>query len=62
MLNKERNFEIRLEFVRFWESYVRSNSDKVWSRQHAEFVNSLLKTANQNGKLYNRVKKIVAGS
>jgi len=61
MLNRKKNFQGRLEFVRFWASYVRSTPNSVWSKQQSELINSLLKTANQDVKLYNRVKKIVAG-
>lgn len=60
MLNKEKNFQSRLAFVRFWADYVRSKPNKVWSKQQAEFINSLLKAANQDVELYNRVKKIVS--
>jgi len=56
MLNKEKAFQSRLEFVRFWARYVRKKPNKVWSRQQAELINSLLKTANQNVKLYKKVK------
>lgn len=59
MLNKERNFESRLEFVRFWANYVKSNPNSVWSAQQSDFINSVLKTANQDVELYNKVKRIV---
>ena len=59
MLNKEKNFESRLEFIRFWADYMKKNPNKVWSKQQADFINSLLKTANQDVRLYNRVKRIV---
>lgn len=59
MLNKEKNFHSRLEFVRFWANYVREKPNKVWSKQQADFINSLLKTANQDVRLYKKVKKAV---
>ena len=62
MLNKERNFQSRLAFVRFWANYVRNKPNKIWSREQSELINSLLKTANQDAELYNRVKKIVSGA
>lgn len=59
MLNKERNFQSRLAFVRFWADYVRKTPNSVWSRQQADFINSVLRSANQDAELYNRVKRIV---
>lgn len=59
MLNNEKNFRNRLEFVRFWADYVRKQPNVVWSRQQADFINSQLRTANQDVELYRRVKEIV---
>jgi len=58
MSSKEKNFQSRLAFVRFWADYVRKNPNEVWSKQQVGLINSLLKTANQDVELYNRVKKI----
>lgn len=59
MLNREKNFQSRLAFVRYWADYVKKSPNKVWSKQQAEFINAILKTANQDVELYNRVKKAV---
>jgi len=37
------NKEERLNFVKFWANYVKTHSDKEWSKQQKEFVNSLIK-------------------
>ena len=60
MLDKEKNFKSRLEFVRFWADYVRKTPNSVWSRQQADFINALLQGANQDVGLYLRVKKKAA--
>lgn len=61
MLNKKKNFQQRLEFVRFWANYVRKTPNRVWSKQQADFIDSLLMTANQDVSLYNKVKARVKG-
>jgi len=58
MLNKERNFRSRLEFVRFWADYVKSQPNEIWSKQQADFINSQLRTANQDVELFKRVKRV----
>ncbi len=59
MLDKEKNFRSRLEFVRLWADYVRKSPNKVWSKQQADFINSVLGTANQDVELYMKVKNAV---
>ena len=34
------NKEERLNFVKFWAEYVRTHSDKEWSRQQNVIINS----------------------
>lgn len=52
----------RTGFVRFWVDYIKRTPNKVWSKQQAEFVNSILKSANQNKELYLKVKETVKKS
>ena len=61
MLSKEKNFQSRLEFVRFWADYVKKSPNDVWSRQQADFINSVLRTANKDAELYMKTKKAVSG-
>ena len=58
MFDREKNFKSRLEFVRLWASYVKSHPNEVWSKQQADFINSVLRTANQDVELYKKVKGI----
>ncbi|HLD83812.1 MAG TPA: hypothetical protein VI979_03095 [archaeon] len=62
MLDKEKNFKSRLEFVRFWADYVRKTPNSVWSRQQADFIDALFQGANQDVGLYLRVKKMAQGN
>ncbi|MBI2971629.1 MAG: hypothetical protein HYY37_04405 [Candidatus Aenigmarchaeota archaeon] len=56
MFDREKNFRSRLEFVRFWAAYVKSHPNEEWSRQQAAFINSVMRTANQDVELYKKVK------
>lgn len=44
------NNQDRMWFVEYWANYVRTHSDKVWSKQQNVFINSLMKNA-KNSKL-----------
>ena len=44
------NKEARLNFVKYWADYVRTHSDKEWSRQQNILINSIMKNA-KNSKL-----------
>lgn len=39
--DKEKNFQERLWFLHHYSNWVKSVPNKVWSRQHADFINSL---------------------
>jgi len=36
------NKEERINFVKFWANYVKTHSDKKWSRQQNVLINSLI--------------------
>lgn len=38
--SKRENFRERLEFVEFWAEYIRTHSDKKWSKQQNLLINS----------------------
>jgi len=44
------NREERLNFVRYWANYVKTHSDKDWSKQQNILINSLMQNA-KNSKL-----------
>ncbi len=37
---RKRNFEQRLEFIKIWSDYMKKNSNKKWSKEQAEFIDS----------------------
>ncbi|HLD06592.1 MAG TPA: hypothetical protein VJC16_03605 [Candidatus Nanoarchaeia archaeon] len=39
------NAEDRLHFVLFWADYVRTHSDKEWSRQQNVLINAVMQNA-----------------
>ena len=53
------NKEERMNFVKYWANYVRTHSDKEWSRQQNVLINSVMQNA-KNSKLtkeqYLRIK------
>ena len=53
------NKEERMNFVEYWAEYVRTHSDKEWSKQQNVLINSLIQNA-KNSKLtkeqYLRIK------
>ena len=55
----EDNGKARMLFVEYWAEYVRTHSDKDWSRQQNVIINSALQNA-RNSKLtkeqYLRIK------
>ena len=55
---RENNKE-RLEWVKFWVAYMRKNPNKVWSREQADFINSVMRSADARPDNYLKVKKIV---
>lgn len=58
MFDREKNFQSRLEFVRFWANYMKTHTNEDWSKQQAAFINSVLRTANQDIELYKKIKGI----
>ena len=55
-MDKEKNNQERIAFVKFWVNYMKSVDNKTWSSQQVAFINSVLKNADQDLDLYNRVK------
>ena len=37
---KKKNAEERLKFIDYWTEYIKSHSDKEWSRQQETIINS----------------------
>ncbi len=47
----------RLKFVRFWANYVKTHSNKVWSKQQNLLINSVMKTMDRSPETYFKIKK-----
>jgi len=47
---RKQNNKDRMWFVKYWANYVRTHSDKEWSRQQNVLINSLMQNA-KNSKM-----------
>ncbi|HLD72539.1 MAG TPA: hypothetical protein VJA23_03055 [Candidatus Nanoarchaeia archaeon] len=46
--NVEKDYaKARMDLVKRWANYVKTHSDKVWSKQHNKLINSYLKNVKQ---------------
>ncbi len=60
MDSHKRDVEERLRFVKLWANYVKANPNKKWSAQQNVLLNSVMKSADQDIRLYLKVKKSAA--
>ena len=60
MASDKRNISERLRFVKIWADYMKKTPNSKWSRQQNILINSVMKSANQDIKLYLNVKKASA--
>jgi len=37
---KKKNFKERLKFIEYWVNYIKTHSDKEWSSQQNDLINS----------------------
>ena len=62
--DKEKNLAERLKFLRFYTRWVKSVPNEVWSRQQAEFIDSLFENAKnfsqEPGKYLKSIKNVKA--
>ncbi len=59
MASSKRDMEERIGFIKLWANYVKNTPNSKWSRQQNLLINSVMKSASQDAKLYLRVKKLV---
>jgi hypothetical protein len=52
--SKKRNIKNRREFVKFYADWIKKTKNEVWSKQQADFINSLLRNANQDIELFKK--------
>ncbi len=58
--NLELNRRERMKFIEFTVDWMKRTPNKVWSKQHADFINSVLRSANHTKKdlkMYMGIKK-----
>jgi len=56
---RELNNKQRLEWVKYWAEYMKKTSNRVWSKQQADFINSVMRSADVDPEIYMKVKNIV---
>jgi len=49
MFDRKKNFEERLWFIHHYANWVKKAPNKVWSKQHADFIDSLMLNAPDYG-------------
>jgi hypothetical protein len=54
----DQNNRERLKFVDYWAKYVRSHSDKDWSRQQNVIIDSCLSSASMTKKQFLDMKGV----
>ena len=52
----EKNNKERLDFVQKWAEYVRTHSDKDWSKQQNIIINSSLRSVNMTREQFFKMK------
>ena len=53
---RKRNHEGNMKYIEQYVEWLKKTPNKVWSKQQAEFIDSILKNANQDKELYMKVK------
>ena len=54
------NAKERIKFVEYWATYVRTHSDRDWSKQQNMIINSCLKSASITKEQFLKMKKVHA--
>ena len=49
----------RIEWVRYWVDYMKKNPNEVWSKQQADFINSVMRSADVSPGNYMEIKKAI---
>jgi hypothetical protein len=60
MASFRRDIGERLRFVRLWAEYIKKTPNKKWSQQQNMLINSVMKSSDQDVRLYLKVKKLAA--
>ena len=57
----KQNFSDRISFICQYAKWVKRVPNKIWSRQHADFINNMMKNSkncNLNSEQYLKIKSI----
>ena len=57
---REANRKSNREFIDFYVDYLKKTPNKKWSKQQNLLINSVMKSANQDARLYLKLKKLTA--
>ena len=49
-LERKKNFEERIWFIKYWANYIKSHSDEDWSKGQAVLIDSQIKNAENISK------------
>lgn len=55
---EERDLKGDLEFIKLLVDYMKKTPNKVWSKQQADFINSMMRSADVNPEIYMKIKKL----
>jgi len=53
---KKENDKERLEWINFWTDFMKRNPNKVWSRQQADFINSVMRGSHMSPEDFLKMK------
>ena len=56
---EERDLKGDLEFIKLLVDYVKKTPNKIWSKQQAKYINSIMRSADVDLETYMKVKNIV---
>lgn len=55
---EERDLKGDLEFIKLLVDYMKKTPNEVWSKQQADFINSVMRSADVSPEIYMKVKKL----
>ena len=57
--DREENLKERLKFIRFYAKWVKTVPNAIWSKQQAEFIDSLFENAKNFSLTHEKYLKII---
>ncbi|HLD48859.1 MAG TPA: hypothetical protein VJB11_00685 [archaeon] len=53
---RKRNHEGNMKYIEQYVEWLKKTPNSVWSKQQAEFIDSVMKSANMDKELYMKIK------